>query len=259
MPTMELDEAKARELEEKFDSEIRFRPLAPLAGAARRRAPRRAVAVPLLHGRLRAPAGDDAPRHPPLLRARPHLPRLPVLQARLRPAEPPGAACVRSASPLVDWVLAVAAVVAVLHVPLIPLDDLAFRVGNPTRSDVILGAVLIFVLLEATRRSVGWPLPIIALLFMVYAMLRAVDARHPGASRRELRAADRPPLPDDARASTASRSASSRPTSSTSCCSASSRPASASASCSSIAPPGSRGATPAGRRRSRSSARPCSA
>ncbi|NNC00836.1 TRAP transporter permease, partial [Corallococcus exiguus] len=31
MATMELDEAKARELEEKFDSEIRFRPLAPLA------------------------------------------------------------------------------------------------------------------------------------------------------------------------------------------------------------------------------------
>ena len=29
--SMELDEAKARELEEKFDSEIRFRPLAPLA------------------------------------------------------------------------------------------------------------------------------------------------------------------------------------------------------------------------------------
>ena len=28
---MELDEAKARELEEKFDSEIRFRPLGPFA------------------------------------------------------------------------------------------------------------------------------------------------------------------------------------------------------------------------------------
>lgn len=28
---MELDEVKARELEEKFDSEIRFRPLAPVA------------------------------------------------------------------------------------------------------------------------------------------------------------------------------------------------------------------------------------
>ena len=32
MATLELDEAKARELEEKFDTEIRFRPLAPLAG-----------------------------------------------------------------------------------------------------------------------------------------------------------------------------------------------------------------------------------
>ena len=32
MATLELDEAKARELEEKFDSEIRFRPLAPTAG-----------------------------------------------------------------------------------------------------------------------------------------------------------------------------------------------------------------------------------
>src|ERR671916_1013819 len=31
MATLELDEAKARELEEKFDTEIRFRPLAPLA------------------------------------------------------------------------------------------------------------------------------------------------------------------------------------------------------------------------------------
>ena len=29
MPTLELDEAKARELEEKFDPEMRFRPLAP--------------------------------------------------------------------------------------------------------------------------------------------------------------------------------------------------------------------------------------
>ena len=33
---------------------------------------------------------------------------------------------------LLDWALAIGAVVSVLHVPLIPLDDLAFRVGNPT-------------------------------------------------------------------------------------------------------------------------------
>ncbi|MBW3633580.1 MAG: TRAP transporter permease, partial [Chloroflexi bacterium] len=32
MAAMELDEAKARELEEKFDPEIRFRPLGKMAG-----------------------------------------------------------------------------------------------------------------------------------------------------------------------------------------------------------------------------------
>ncbi len=41
---------------------------------------------------------------------------------------------------IIDWALAIVAVVAVLHVPLIPLDDLAFRVGNPTTTDVVLGA-----------------------------------------------------------------------------------------------------------------------
>ena len=69
-----------------------------------------------------------------------------------------------------DWALSAAAVVSVLHVPLIPLDDLAFRVGNPSTADVVLGGTLIVVLLEATRRSVGWPLPFIALIFMGYAI-----------------------------------------------------------------------------------------
>ena len=57
-----------------------------------------------------------------------------------------------------------------MHVPLIPLDVLAFRVGAPTPTDVVLGGTLIVLLLEATRRSVGWPLPIIALIFMAYAI-----------------------------------------------------------------------------------------
>ena len=68
--------------------------------------------------------------------------------------------------------------------PLIPLDELAFRVGNPTTTDVVLGTVLILVLFEATRRSVGWPLPIIASLFMLYALFgRSMPGIlvHPGA------------------------------------------------------------------------------
>src|SRR3546814_3956460 len=70
---------------------------------------------------------------------------------------------------ILDWALAIGAVVAVLHVPMIPRAELAFRVGNPSPTDVALGALLILVLLEATRRSVGWPLPVIALIFMGYA------------------------------------------------------------------------------------------
>ena len=90
---------------------------------------------------------------------------------------------------LLDWALAAGAVVAVAHVPLIPLDELAFRVGNPTTTDVVLGAVLVIVLFEATRRSVGWPLPIIASLFMLYAIFgRSMPGIlvHPGASFAQL-------------------------------------------------------------------------
>ena len=48
--------------------------------------------------------------------------------------------------------------------------DLQFRVGNPDPIDWIMGTIMIVVLLEATRRSVGWPLPIIAVVLMVYAL-----------------------------------------------------------------------------------------
>ncbi len=78
---------------------------------------------------------------------------------------------------------------AVVHVPLIPLDDLAFRVGNPTTTDVVLGGLLILVLLEATRRSVGWPLPIISILFMLYALYGPSMPGilvHPGATFSQL-------------------------------------------------------------------------
>ena len=132
MPTMELDEAKARELEEKFDPEMRFRPLAPLAA---RLVGALLVVLSLFHyytagfGLL---PETIAPRHPSLLRARAHLPRLPDRQARLRAAGAAGPACAarhlaaglgRSPSP--PWWRS-------CYVPLIPLDDLAFRVGNPT-------------------------------------------------------------------------------------------------------------------------------
>jgi TRAP transporter 4TM/12TM fusion protein len=71
---------------------------------------------------------------------------------------------------LIDWMCAIAAVAASLYVPWV-FHDLQFRVGNPDPADWIMGSILIVVLLEATRRSVGPALPIIAIVLMIYAML----------------------------------------------------------------------------------------
>jgi TRAP transporter 4TM/12TM fusion protein len=59
---------------------------------------------------------------------------------------------------------------SVLYIPYV-FDDLMFRVGNPSNMDVIMGSILFISLLEATRRSMGWPLPIIAIGFTIYALL----------------------------------------------------------------------------------------
>ena len=68
-----------------------------------------------------------------------------------------------------DWALAALALVALLY-PLV-FDDFARRVVRPTGLDVVLGVVAVLLVLEATRRTVGWVLPAICLGFVAYAML----------------------------------------------------------------------------------------
>ena len=90
--------------------------------------------------------------------------------------------------PWFDWLLAAAVAAAVLYIPTI-FEDLTFRVGNPLTLDVVMGSILIIALLEATRRSMGWPLPIIAIGFMVYALTGPVFPgllKHAGASWSQL-------------------------------------------------------------------------
>jgi TRAP transporter 4TM/12TM fusion protein len=90
--------------------------------------------------------------------------------------------------PLVDWLLAIGVAISVLYIPWI-FDDLAFRVGNPLPLDVAMGSILITVLLEATRRAMGWPLPLIAVLFMLYALAGPIFPgllKHAGASWSQL-------------------------------------------------------------------------
>ncbi|AOG50792.1 TRAP transporter permease [Brucella melitensis] len=185
---MELDEVKARELEEKFDSEIHFRPLAPVAA--------RIVGTLLIILSLFHYYTAGFGLLPEMIHRGIHLAFVLGLVFLVFPFsrkgydEPAKPSLLRPLGiSVIDWGLAIIAVVAVIHVPLIPLDDLAFRVGNPTSTDVVLGSLLILILLEATRRSVGWPLPIISVLFMLYALYGPSMPGilvHPGATVSQL-------------------------------------------------------------------------
>ena len=90
--------------------------------------------------------------------------------------------------PWFDWLLAAGVAASVLYIPYI-FEDLTFRVGNPLAIDVVMGSILIIALLEATRRSMGWPLPFIAIAFMLYALAGPIFPgllKHAGASWSQL-------------------------------------------------------------------------
>jgi len=67
-----------------------------------------------------------------------------------------------------DWVLAVLSVV-VLAYPLITFDDFVRRATEPTQTDLLFGVALVLLVLEATRRTVGWILPAVCIGFLAYA------------------------------------------------------------------------------------------
>lgn len=69
-----------------------------------------------------------------------------------------------------DLLFSIAAVVAAMYLPLLPPEIVASHVGAPGQSDVIMGTILLVLVLEAARRSVGPTLPIIALIFVGYAI-----------------------------------------------------------------------------------------
>jgi len=85
--------------------------------------------------------------------------------------------------PALDWLLAGTVVAAAIYLPVI-FDDLTFRIGNPNETDVLMGTIMVVLTLEATRRSMGWVLPAIVIVFILYALygnhLGGVLA-HPGA------------------------------------------------------------------------------
>ncbi len=69
-----------------------------------------------------------------------------------------------------DIILAVLAAAVTLYV-FINYEDLVFRAGRVTTIDMIVGVIAIILVLEAARRVIGWPMVIIALAFIAYALL----------------------------------------------------------------------------------------
>ncbi|PRO67226.1 TRAP transporter permease [Alkalicoccus urumqiensis] len=70
---------------------------------------------------------------------------------------------------IVDWVL-IAAIIGVTIYIAVNLSSLLFRAGvMPERWDVIMATAGMIVVLEITRRTSGWTLPILAGIFVLYA------------------------------------------------------------------------------------------
>ncbi|WP_456269047.1 TRAP transporter permease [Kushneria sp. AK178] len=71
--------------------------------------------------------------------------------------------------PLPDWAMALVAAFAAMYLYIF-YDQLATRPGNPITQDVVVGIVGLVLLLEGTRRSLGPPLMIVALVFLGYSL-----------------------------------------------------------------------------------------
>ncbi len=181
--TAVLDDKQLQELEEKFDPDMRFRPTAPPATAIVKWL---LIALSCFHYYTAGFGLLQETTHRGV-----HLAFVLGMiflvfgrTAREAAAQPTHSWLHPGGVPLVDWALGACCVVSVLYIPWV-FDGLAFRIGNPSGLDVAMGTVLFATLLEATRRSMGWPLPLIALGFTGYALLGPIWPgllQHAGAS-----------------------------------------------------------------------------
>jgi len=162
------DAARLQKLEEQLDPEMQFRPLAPQAGWL---VAGLLLALSSFHyytaGFGLLPEATHRGVHLSFVLG---LIFLVFPWRRSRSTEPLRASLLTPFGiPVIDWAMAIAAVIASLYLPWV-FHDLQFRVGNPDLLDWIMGSVMLLVLLEATRRSVGPALPIISLVLIAYAM-----------------------------------------------------------------------------------------
>ncbi|MGH8681331.1 MAG: TRAP transporter permease [Burkholderiales bacterium] len=76
----------------------------------------------------------------------------------------------RKRIPVLDWVLALAGAFAAGYFILF-YAQLATRPGQPNTMDIVTASIGLVLLLEATRRAVGMPMTVLAVVFLAYIML----------------------------------------------------------------------------------------
>ena len=86
----------------------------------------------------------------------------------LYPTTKKGIGSDKSKVPLWDIVLAILGAITSLYL-IIYYKELVFRAGLPSRIDLIMGGITILLVLEATRRAIGPELPIVVIVFLIYA------------------------------------------------------------------------------------------
>lgn len=69
-----------------------------------------------------------------------------------------------------DWIFAALLIVGCLNI-ILNWETITMREGAPITSDIYLGSMMILLVLDGTRRSMGLPLPIMATIAMIYAFL----------------------------------------------------------------------------------------
>jgi len=172
-----IDERRARQIEEEFEAERPARQLAPALS--------KVLALGLvlfaIYHYVTAGTGIPVDYWHMGIHLSGVLVALFVLYPRAAGGRPPRLAI--AGVPLSDWALGLVGAASALWIGFswegfdftvlghrVRLAEQAMRQGDPATIDIVLGTALIAIVLEATRRVIGWVLPIIVMVFVGFAL-----------------------------------------------------------------------------------------
>lgn len=69
-----------------------------------------------------------------------------------------------------DYILALLSIAVIVYM-FVDFDDFIYRSVVPNSWDIFFGVILIFLVLEATRRTTGWIMPAVVIAFILYAFV----------------------------------------------------------------------------------------